>query len=141
MVQFGGDPLSTLLKIPGINVGVGIDSDTFGLMEEHTWDAHYAENVDPVGGSAAQLLTAGARLVEMTFTAKWSTDLPTSWSTLVYGDLPFKTVIFYLMNAAGVHQTVTIPYSKIFRHGGRHTKDQLYLCPVRILSSALPVYG
>lgn len=139
MVTIGGDPLSTLLKVPGINVGVTIGSDTYGLMEEHTWDCHYAELTDPVGGSAAQVLSAGARLVEMTFTALWSTDLPTDWSTLVYGDLPFKTVVFLLMNAAGLQRTVTVPYSKIFRHGGRHQKDQLYRRTVRILSSAIPV--
>lgn len=139
MTTIGGDPLTTTLKVPGANVGVQIGSDTYGLVEEHTWDSHYAENTDPVGGSSAQCLTAGARLTEVTLTCLFSTDMPTNWSALTNGDLPSVTVVFILMNVAGATHTVTLPYCKIFRHGGRHQKDQLYRRTLRILTAAVPV--
>jgi len=141
MVAIGGDPLTTLLKVPGAQVYVTIDSDTYGLVEGHTWEEHYGENTDPVGGSNAQVLTAGARLTEITLDLLFSTDRPTNWGQLQNGDLPFRTVVFLLVNVASptVSATVTVPYAKIFRHGGKHTKDQLYRTTVRILSSALVV--
>jgi len=120
-------------------VFLSIGGSSYGLVEEHTWDAHYAELTDPVGGSAAQVISAGAFLMELTATILYSTDLPDgSWSTLSNGDLPFTTVSILLYDANGDTRTITLNYCKIFRHGARHNKDQLYRKTVRILSSSAP---
>jgi hypothetical protein len=139
MSAIGGNPLNTLLKIPGIQVFMSIGGSAYGLMEEHTWDAHYTELLDPVGGSAAQVISAGAFLMELTATILYSTDLPdASWSTLSNGDLPMTTIVILLYNAEGSVRTITLPYCKIFRHGGKHTKDQLYRKTIRAISAGVP---
>jgi hypothetical protein len=139
-MAIGGNPLNTLLKVPGINVFMSIGGSQYGLVEQHDVDPHYAENTDPVGGSAAQVLTAGAFLCEITATILYSTDMPDgSWSTLSNGDLPFTTVSIALVNAQGNGRTITLNYCKIFRHGWKHNKDQLYRKTVRILTSSPPV--
>jgi hypothetical protein len=139
MSSIGGNPLTTLLKIPGIQVFMSIGGSPYGLVEEHSWDAHYTELLDPVGGSAAQVISAGAFLMELTATLLYSTDLPdANWSTLSNGDLPMTTVVILLYNTQGNARTITLPYCKIFRHGGRHSKDQLYRKPIRIISSGAP---
>ena len=140
MSAIGGNPVNTLLKIPGIQVFFSIGGTAYGLAEEHTWDAHYTELLDPVGGSAAQVISAGAFLLELTGTLLYSTDLPdANWSTLSDGDLPMTTVVILLYNTQGNVRTITLNYCRIFRHGGRHNKDQLYRKTLRILSSATPV--
>jgi hypothetical protein len=136
----GGNPLTSLLEIPGIQVYFSIGGSQYGLVEEHTIDSHYAELLDPVGGSAAQVISAGAFLMELTATLLYSSDLPDgNWSNLSYGDLPMTTISILLIDKAGTQRTVTLSYCKIFRHGSRHQKDQLYRKTVRILSSSPPV--
>jgi len=135
-------------KVPGSLVFITIDDEPVGsnqtlyaLPETHDFEEGYRDIQEGVGGTNKPSMGVGVFSGQITATLLYTTDLPTTWSTIVNGDLITKQVGFYYMDRNATKKKFTVPECRIYKHGGKHQKDNLYRRTVTIHYPAAGTWG
>jgi len=136
------------LKVPGTLVFLTIDDEPVGsaltlyaLPETHDFEEGYRDIQDAVGGTNKPCMAVGVFAGQITAALIYTTDMPQTWSTIVNGDLVTKQIGFYFMNNDAVKTKFTVPECRIYKHGGKHQKDNVYRRTITIHYPAAGSWG
>lgn len=137
------------LKVPGSLVFMTMDDEPLGggsptlylMPKAHSFKEGYKEIAEAGGGTNKPGMAVGAFKGTISMDLIYTTDLPTSWSTIVNGDLVTKQVVFYFMDKLAHKTKITLTECRIYDHGGEHRNDEIYRRTVTISYPNPGVWG